>query len=180
MAGSLILVVGPSGVGKDALLNAARKHLVDSSVHYFPRRLITRPKSAGGENHIAVTLKEFKQMEINGDFALSWRAHGLAYGIPRSIVEQMAQGKTVIVNVSREVIDHARKRFVSVRVARIMAPNKTLRERLLARGRESEADIEKRLHQAFIYKLKGEYIHEVDNGGSLKEGTRQFLEVINC
>ncbi len=179
MAGRLVLVVGPSGAGKDTLLDAARERLEGSSAHVFPRRFITRRQNAGGEDHIAVTGVEFERMEARGGFALSWRAHGLAYGVPRSVVDEMARGKAVIVNVSRGVIGIACERFASVRVACVMAPNGVLRARLQARGRESEADIEKRLRQASAYTLKGGHIHEIDNGGSLEEGVRRLLEVIN-
>ncbi len=179
MTGRLVLVVGPSGAGKDTLIDAARERLEGSSAHDFPRRFITRPQNAGGEDHIAVSDEEFERMEAGGGFALSWRAHGLAYGVPRSIGDEMARGKAVIVNVSRGVVDYACERFSSVRVACITASNEALRARLRARGRESDADIEKRLRQASAYALKGGYIHEIDNGGSLEEGVRQFLEVIN-
>lgn len=178
MAGILILVVGPSGSGKDTLLYAARERLKGSPVHAFPRRFITRPQDAGGEDHIAITPEDFERMEADGGFALSWRAHGLAYGVPCSIIDEMAGGATVIVNVSRGVIDQAREHFSSVRVACITASSDVLKARLCDRGRESEADIDKRLRRASAYKLEGADIHEVDNGGSLEEGVRRFIEVI--
>ena len=56
--GNLFYVVGPSGVGKDTLINFAKKRLKNSNV-IFAQRYITRDQNAGGENHIAISKKEF-------------------------------------------------------------------------------------------------------------------------
>ena len=82
----LVLVVGPSGAGKDTLLAAARRALSDDPRFHFVRRVITRAAEAGGEAHEAVTEAEFAAR----DFALLWQAHGLRYGIPVDAVEGRA------------------------------------------------------------------------------------------
>ncbi len=78
----LILVVGPSGAGKDALIDGARQRLTATGAFYLTRRVVTRPLSAGGEDHESVTAERFREMQAAGAFLLSWNAHGLAYGIP--------------------------------------------------------------------------------------------------
>ena len=78
----LVLVVGPSGAGKDTLINAAREALAGDRRFAFPRRVVTRPAVAALEDHDSVTRAEFALQEANGAYALSWEAHGLHYGLP--------------------------------------------------------------------------------------------------
>src|ERR1700686_4695699 len=129
----LVLVVGPSGAGKDALLSGARQAFAGDPRIHFARRVITRPVDAGGEDHEAVTEAEFAAR----DFALSWSAHGLRYGIP---AEGVRRTPVVVANVSRGVVDDAAARF-PVRVIEVTAPPDMLASRLAARGRENVADI---------------------------------------
>ena len=79
--GVLFLIVGPSGVGKDTLIESARETLAQDSQFVFARRVITRPAEAGGEAHEAISEADFHRAEETGAFMASWRAHGLAYGI---------------------------------------------------------------------------------------------------
>lgn len=136
----LVLVVGPSGAGKDTLLNAARRALAGDVRFHFVRRVITRPADPGGEDHEPVTEANFATWQ----FALQWQAHGLRYGIPADVADDVARGVTVVANVSRGVIAEAATRF-PVRVIEVTAPPQVLAARLAARGRESATDIAARL-----------------------------------
>jgi len=178
--GLLVLVVGPSGVGKDTLLDAARERLAQDKQFCFPRRCITRPAGTVGEIHIPVRPKDFGQMARQGAFLLSWKAHDLGYGIPRHVLEEVEAGKTVIVNVSRSVIEDAcelvgRK---NVRVVNIRASAEALRKRLEARGREDALDIERRLARASAYQLDGDYVVHVDNDADLETGILRFIRAL--
>ncbi|HEY0181984.1 MAG TPA: phosphonate metabolism protein/1,5-bisphosphokinase (PRPP-forming) PhnN [Rhodopila sp.] len=136
----LVLVVGPSGAGKDTVLGMARQALAGDRRFRFVRRVITRPADAGGEDHEAVSDAVFGQRT----FALHWQAHGLRYGIPLDVIDDLARGIVVVANVSRAVIAEAAERF-PVRVIVVTAPPEILERRLAERRRETAEDVARRL-----------------------------------
>lgn len=171
--GVLVLVVGPSGAGKDTLLDAARRALSDDERFRFARRVITRPPNAGGEVHEAVTEESFAAR----DFALSWEAHGLRYGIPAESIDDLTQGRVVIANVSRRVIEAAARRF-PVRVIEVTAPPSVLAARLAARGREDAAQRAARLARE-VALPEGVTVATVMNDRTPEEGAARFLAALS-
>lgn len=140
----LVAVVGPSGAGKDTLMAGARAALAEEPAIRFARRAITRPASAGGEDHAPMTPAEFAAARESGRFALWWEAHGLLYGIPAEIAVPIARREVVVANLSRRALAEAAARF-PLRVVEITASPLVLAARLGARGRETAADIAARL-----------------------------------
>ena len=145
LPGKLVLVVGPSGAGKDSLLRRAAQELAAEGHIVFPRRTITRPTGDEAEAHDSMTVEEFRDADENGAFALSWEAHGLHYGIPAAIRRDLRDGRTVAVNVSRAVIGEAAERFPNIAVLHVTAPVAVIAERLTRRGRETAEDIARRI-----------------------------------
>jgi ribose 1,5-bisphosphokinase len=173
MVGLLMPVVGPSGAGKDTLMAAARARLAGDPRFVFARRTITRPAEAGGEDHDPIDEAGFAAALARGDFALHWRAHGLAYGIPRRIEAELAAGRVVMANLSRGVLAEAAARY-PVRVLMITAPPEVLAARLAARGRETAADIAARLARE-VTLPDGIAVTTVVNDGTLEEGVGRVL-----
>ena len=166
----LVLVVGPSGAGKDTLLAAAQQALADDPRFRFVRRVITRPADAGGEAHEAVTPDEFARRE----FALQWHAHGLSYGIPADAV---TDGDIAVANVSRTIIADASRRF-PVRVIEVTAPSHVLAARLASRGRESVTDVAQRLARS-VAMPSHVTVETVMNDASPEEGVARFIAALN-
>jgi ribose 1,5-bisphosphokinase len=137
--GRLVLVVGPSGAGKDTLIRLARDQLGDDGRIVFPRRIVTRESNAW-EDHDTVSPELFEAGLRFGLYPLHWEAHGLRYGLPVSIVTDVAAGRTVVANVSRHVIAAARQAFAHVAIAYVTAPPDILAARVAQRGREAVAD----------------------------------------
>ena len=142
--GRLVLVVGPSGAGKDTLLGLARAACKDDLDIVFPRRIVTREASAFEDNE-QVSHDAFHQARARDAYAMHWEAHGHGYALNRGIDDDIRAGRSVIANVSRTVIAAMRRTYADVVVVSITAPPEVLAQRLAARGRGSDGKIEQRL-----------------------------------
>ncbi|SFL72980.1 ribose 1,5-bisphosphokinase [Bradyrhizobium sp. NFR13] len=145
--GRLVLVVGPSGAGKDTLIGLARAACADDDNVVFTRRVVTREASEF-ENNAQVTLEAFRQAQASGAFAVHWEAHGLCYALPRSIDDALRAGRNVVANISRTVIPALRAAYEDVVVVSITAPPEVLAARLAARGRSTDGPIGDRLKRS--------------------------------
>ena len=131
--GRLVLVVGPSGAGKDTLLGLAKAACADDRNIVFPRRVITREASASEDNE-EVSAGTSRQALARGEYAMHWEAHGHRYALSRAIDDEIRAGRTVVANVSRTVIAAMRRAYANVVVVSITAPPNVLAERLAMRG----------------------------------------------
>lgn len=179
MSGQLVLVVGPSGAGKDSVLSGAKARFLGNRSVVFPRRFVTRLTNSATEDHVSLTDMEFAIAVADGSFALWWRAHGNFYGIGRSIEGDIAAGAIVAVNCSREAIGEAVERFGKVTVVEITAPEEVLVARIVSRGRETaEQAIRRVSRQVPDYPAGTERVRIV-NDGPLDHAIEQFCAVLN-
>ncbi|MBS7663131.1 phosphonate metabolism protein/1,5-bisphosphokinase (PRPP-forming) PhnN [Pseudomonas lalucatii] len=182
MAGRLIYLMGPSGSGKDSVLQAARGPLAARGCR-IARRVITRSAEALGEEALSLSPAQFEAQERAGAFAMSWRANGLAYGIPRQIDEWLAGGEDVLVNGSRAYLAEARRRYPDLLAVVLTVDLAVLRQRLLARGRETPSEIEARLARNAQFggaAAELERLYLLDNSGALARTVDQLLGLIEA
>lgn len=174
--GRLILVVGPSGAGKDTLLGLARAACADDRSIIFPRRVITRQASASEDNE-EVSPGTFQEALSRDEYATHWEAHGHCYALSRAIDDEIRAGHTVVANVSRTVIAAMRRAYAGVLVVSITAPPNVLAERLAMRGRSSDGRIERRLHRTVDEAAAAPDVTIV-NTSSAEYHARQFVRII--
>jgi phosphonate metabolism protein PhnN/1,5-bisphosphokinase (PRPP-forming) len=176
--GCLVLVVGPSGAGKDSILDGARQALAGDDRFAFVRREITRAANAGGEDHVAVSLDDFRTRAGDGTYALSWEVNGFGYGVPAEALQGLDAGQTAIVNVSRGILSAARSRFSPLCVVHVSVPAQILAQRLNGRGRETPDEIARRLDRAEAFQVDGGDVLTLVNDGSLERSVDTFVEIL--
>lgn len=171
--GTMFLIVGPSGAGKDTLIAAAQNARPDL---FIAPRHITRPATNG--EHIEIDPEEFSEMKRLSRFLLNWDAHGLRYGISKDVEAELEAGKSVIVNGSRSVVNEARAEFSPIRIIHVVAPLDVLSRRLRDRGREDEDEIDHRIGRSARLAPRGPDVVTIDNSGSVEDGVAAFLAAL--
>ena len=174
--GRLVLVVGPSGAGKDTLLGVARAACVDDRTVVFPRRVITREASASEDNE-EVSIGTFQEALARGEYAMHWEAHGHCYALSRAMEDEIRSGRTVVANVSRTVIGAARRAYADVVVVLITAPPNVLAERIAMRARSSDGMAENRLRRT-VEDASAVPDVTIVNTGSAEYHARQLVRII--
>lgn len=176
--GRLIFLVGPSGSGKDSLIDASREQLALAGVE-IARRVITRSAEAKGEAAQGVTPEQFETLRAQGAFVMHWRANGLDYGIPRQVDQWLAAGRAVLVNGSRAYLPEARQRYPDLLAVLVEVKPEVLRQRLLARGRETAEEVEQRLaRSARLQAAADPSVHVLDNSSTLEAAVAAFVSLL--
>lgn len=174
--GRLVLVVGPSGAGKDSVLSAAKAACAGNPDIVFPRRVVTRPVSPQ-EDHDSLDDWAFDTALQSGAFAFWWEAHGLKYGVPLLADAHIRAGRTVVCNVSRGVVGVLRGHYANVLCVAITAPDDILATRLAGRGRDSDGPVEARLARNDLYAgFAADAL--IDNGGALEDAVATLLALL--
>ena len=178
--GIFFLVVGPSGVGKDSLLDGARERLAGDPRYVFATRSITRPEDAGGEAHLALSEEAFAAQEAAGQFLLTWNAHGLRYGLPQALSQEIAVGRHVVANGSRATIAKLAARIPRLGVLNVTADFALREQRITGRGREQGSAVTARLERSVTFDIpEGVKLVTVANDGSLEDGINRFVAVLS-
>lgn len=179
MTARLIYCMGPSGAGKDSLLDWLRTHMPPTCPLHWAQRTISRAAIPGGEAHESASPEAFSALRDEEAFALHWEANGLGYGIRHTQLEPLGWGHWVLLNGSRAYLPDALMRFPDLVAVHITASPQVLRGRLLSRGRETPAQVEARVQRALAYMPPaGTASIEVHNNGGLSDAGQQLLNAL--
>ncbi|WP_213779694.1 phosphonate metabolism protein/1,5-bisphosphokinase (PRPP-forming) PhnN [Caballeronia sp. dw_276] len=174
--GIFFFVVGPSGAGKDSLIDAVRD---SDRPLVIARRVITRAHGSPGEDHEALNEAGFSALERQGGFLITWSAHGLRYGLRRELLDVLSQGRHVIANGSRAMVEALRTRVPRMVVVEVSAPASVLAERILARGRETPEEVRQRVMRKVEPFPADVEVVKVSNDGTLEEGIERFVAALD-
>lgn len=150
MSGKLVILSGPSGVGKDTVIDAWREinPKVERVVAYTTRN--PRPGEANGLDYHFVSVEEFQEKASNGEFLEFKEVHNNWYATPLTDMENLIDaGKIAILKIDVQGALHAmvlRKDAISIF---ILPPSmEELEQRIRGRGLDDPEVIEKRLINA--------------------------------
>lgn len=172
--GALVLVVGPSGAGKDTLIDAARAACAGDDRIRFVRRAVTRDASPA-EDHASLSDAEFDKALSHGAFAFWWQAHGHRYGVPAAIEADLAAGRSVVCNVSRTIVAALRQRYRHCHVVLVTAPEAVRQARVAARRRDSDGDPLQRARRPAPGPEELRPALVIDNSGTIAAGAAALI-----
>ena len=177
--GTLFLVVGNSGSGKDSLIEWVLNAWPPTKpAPMVPTRLITRPPSPETEEFESISEDKFQKLSKAGAFSLQWRSYGIDYGVNIEIEDLLARGRSVLVNVSRQIVEETRHRFPNVRVIFIRVPFHITEARIRERGREHGIDLEERIERSRQNQDFPNADYIIDNSGDLNVAGQELLRIL--
>lgn len=175
MSGAWAFVVGPSGAGKDSVINAAQELLQGQQNIVFARRLVTRPSQAGSE-HDAISEGDFRLLIASGGLSWQWQAHGFYYGVASHYAARVGAGQLVVINGSR---GHTSTlvRADDVKVVEVSANKAQVASRLQQRGRDDPQAIASRLvRNESLSQVKADFV--VVNDSALAASGEQLASYL--
>ncbi|MDI1235989.1 MAG: phosphonate metabolism protein/1,5-bisphosphokinase (PRPP-forming) PhnN [Polaromonas sp.] len=177
MSGLWVFVCGPSGSGKDSVMDFARQSLSGLPDIVFARRMVTRPVQPGSD-HDPVTAPGFAQLLQSGGLCWHWQAHGFCYGIASPYADAVRAGRLVVVNGSRAHVNSL-PRSPDLRVVRISTDPDRLATRLAQRARDSDAAIAERLaRNAAFSAMPADCV--IVNDGELQMAGRRLADYLTA
>lgn len=161
----LIVVVGPSGAGKDSVISGWLASLPPALRPQRARRSITRAADRH-EEHEPMQPGAFGAAAAAGAFAFAWQAHGLHYGVRHAELGPLATGGWVVMNGSRDHLPQLLARAPRAHVVEIDAPAAVRAARL--RGRERETHDQRLARLARSVRCPGCELR-IENAGHLAD-----------
>jgi guanylate kinase len=178
--GRLIVLSGPSGVGKDTVLHELRR--LDPSLRYSVSYTTRQPRP-GEEDGVAYSFIDeatFRAMAERGEF-LEWAdVHGHLYGTSEArIKEALDRGEDIVLKIDVQGASWIRPRVAGAVFIFLLPPSEEeLRRRLVARDTEDEASLELRFNNAVAELADGAaYDHRVVND-DVSRAAEEILDIV--
>jgi guanylate kinase len=180
--GRLIVLSGPSGVGKDTVLHAlfSREPRLRYSISYTTRP--PRPGEVDGVSYTFVDEQTFRRLEEEGEFLETAVVHGNHYGTSKRRVEAMlARGDHVILKIDVQGAAAVRERLPEAIFIFLLPPSlEVLRQRLRDRGTDDDDAIARRDADAVREMAEAErYDHHVVND-SVEDAVGRILDIVEA
>lgn len=180
-ASKIYLISGPSGVGKDTLINELKSKSPD---FFYPITATSRPKrnnETDGKHYIFLSEKKFQQL-INTNEMLEWaKVYGHYYGVPVSqIKEAISLDKVIVIKIDVQGVETLKEIF-PLSTSIFIAPSlkSDLIKRLQIRNSENAESIESRVKEAENeLALSKNFDHIVINANNLIDTTVQEIQKI--
>src|SRR5690606_34555210 len=131
----------------------------------------------GNEDHETLSQSEFDARLAEGGFALHWQAHGLSYGLPISVLHQLARGEVVVANVSRALQFEIALRFPRHLFVEVTANEAVRAARVTARNRSSDGSLEERLNRQVDFRHTEKTV-TIENNGAADIAGKRLIQTI--
>ena len=148
--GKVVIVSGPSGVGKSTICKEVVKRLNNAHLSISATTRPRSPSEVDGEDYWFLSEEEFQQRIDDGLLLEYAEVFGHLYGTPKDKVDEaLRSGKTVILEIDVQGAKQAKTVFRDAVMIFILPPSsKTLEERMNHRGREGADEAGERLNGA--------------------------------
>jgi len=179
---AVVIISGPSGVGKDTIIDAMRRSPRDDR-HYVitcTTRDMRWYEEDGVDYHF-LTAEEFQELRDQGGFLEASEVHGNWYGTPRNqVAEALAAGRDAILKIDVTGARAVREAVPEALLIFVVPPSlDELRRRLVGRDTEPSEALERRWHNAAYELLRqAEYDHVVVNHTGQADGSAAEIEAI--
>jgi guanylate kinase len=179
----LVIISGPSGVGKDTIIEAMRRRRHDPEYHYVVT-CTTRAMRRGEVNGVDYWFLDrptFAAQRAAGEFLEANQVHGNWYGTPRSQVrEALAEGRDVILKIDVQGAQVVKEKVPGALLIFLIPPSlEDLFQRLMSRATETADELELRQRNAAIELARQEdYDYVVTNETGEVERTAERIDAI--
>ena len=178
-----MIISGPSGVGKDTIIEAMRRRTPP-----HPRRYVItvttrsrRPNELEGISYHFLSLEDYRRLEAADGLLEASEVHGNWYGTPRDQVQSaLESGRDAILKIDVQGADKVRAKVPGALLIFVVPPSiEELHARLVGRSTEAPRDLEIRRHNAAIeLARRDQYDHVVVNETGRIDETAEHIDAI--